>query len=54
VPDDLWRAGRSAVLERFLARERLFQSERFRAALEAPARANLSAERDRLTTGAAS
>lgn len=47
VPEPLWRAGRAAVLERFLARERIYGSPAF-AALEAAARANLSAEREAL------
>lgn len=51
VPDALWRAGRSAVLGRFLARDRLYQTERFRVRLESQARADLSGERDRLTAG---
>ena len=47
VPEPLWRAGRAAVLERFLARERIYGSRAF-APLEASARSNLSAEREAL------
>jgi predicted metal-dependent HD superfamily phosphohydrolase len=43
VPEDAYRAGRSAVLERFLARDRLYFSDYFHARLEAPARCNLAA-----------
>jgi len=41
VPDPLFRAKRRAVLEGLLARPQLFATERFRTALEAPARRNL-------------
>lgn len=41
VPADAYRAGRAAVLRSFLAREHIFLTERYRARLEAPARANL-------------
>jgi predicted metal-dependent HD superfamily phosphohydrolase len=51
VPEPLWRAGRAAVLERFLARERIYGSPAF-APLEAAARANLSAERAALLSRA--
>ncbi|MBB5870652.1 putative metal-dependent HD superfamily phosphohydrolase [Allocatelliglobosispora scoriae] len=41
VPDDLWRAGRGAVLQRLLALPRLFHRS---PGLESPARANLTRE----------
>jgi predicted metal-dependent HD superfamily phosphohydrolase len=44
VPEALYRSGRQRVLERFLGRERLYLTERLRAAWEEPARANLAAE----------
>lgn len=42
VPDEAFRAGRAAVLERFTQRERLYFSEWGRARFEAAARANLA------------
>lgn len=45
VDDDAWRAGRAAVLDRFLGRPRLYATARFHAALDGRARANLTAER---------
>ncbi|WP_157944531.1 HD domain-containing protein [Mangrovicella endophytica] len=51
VPEDAWRIGRSAVLERFLARPRLYQTRHFGALLEAAARANLAAELSQLRAG---
>lgn len=44
VPDTLYRPGRRRVLEGFLARPRIYRTERLRALWEAPARANLSGE----------
>lgn len=44
VPDDKWRAGRPAVLQRFLQRERIFQTRHFKDLLEARARQNLARE----------
>jgi predicted metal-dependent HD superfamily phosphohydrolase len=44
VPDELWRAGRSAVLRRMLDAEALYPDARFRDALEAQARANMTDE----------
>lgn len=43
VEEDAWRAGRPAVLRRFLARPAIFRLQYF-VALEAPARANLTRE----------
>ncbi|WP_040888854.1 HD domain-containing protein [Zavarzinella formosa] len=51
VPDDAYRAGRTAVLQAFLNRERIYQTERFHAVAEEPARRNLAAEIERLATG---
>lgn len=48
VPDELYRAGRSAILTRFLGRERLFQTNSMRDRFEAPARANLKRALQRL------
>ncbi len=42
VPDAADRSGRTAVLERFLARDRLYFSAHFRERLEAQARGNLA------------
>jgi predicted metal-dependent HD superfamily phosphohydrolase len=44
VPDDLYRTGRRRVLEAFLARERIYRTDRLAALWEGPARANLAAE----------
>jgi len=44
VPDELWRAGRGAVLRRMLHADTLYPDARFREALEAQARLNMSAE----------
>ncbi|BAU92002.1 hypothetical protein MPPM_3397 [Methylorubrum populi] len=44
VPEPAWRRGRAGVLDRFLARPRLYQTDPIRDRLEAPARANLAAE----------
>jgi predicted metal-dependent HD superfamily phosphohydrolase len=41
VADDAFRSGRAAILEGFLARERLYFSDWGRGRFEAPARANL-------------
>jgi predicted metal-dependent HD superfamily phosphohydrolase len=43
-PDAIYRPGRRRVLEGFLARPRLYHTERLRAQWEAPARANLARE----------
>lgn len=44
VPDTLYRPGRRAVLEGFLARPQIYRTGRLRALWEAAARANLSGE----------
>jgi predicted metal-dependent HD superfamily phosphohydrolase len=44
VPEDLWRRGRSAVLQRFLDTPVIFPDPAFRAAHETAARANLERE----------
>lgn len=44
VPDELYRPGRRRVLQGFLARAQIYQTERLRALWETPARANLSNE----------
>ncbi|SEQ88585.1 Predicted metal-dependent phosphohydrolase, HD superfamily [Faunimonas pinastri] len=44
IPDDAWRAGRGAVLDRFLARPRLYLTDYFRNKLESTARTNLASE----------
>jgi predicted metal-dependent HD superfamily phosphohydrolase len=44
VPDAAFRAGRAAILQRFLESPRIFPDEAFAARLEAQARANLAAE----------
>jgi predicted metal-dependent HD superfamily phosphohydrolase len=49
VDDDQWRAGRTAVLQRFLDRRRLFATEYMHAAFEHRARANIEAELAALT-----
>ncbi|PXW66651.1 hypothetical protein [Methylobacterium sp. B4] len=51
VPDIAWRFGRGCVLERFLARSRLYQTDLFHDRLEANARANLAAEAAALQSG---
>lgn len=51
VPDAEYRAGRVAVLDRFLARPRLFWTDLAFQEGEAQARANLTAERAGLTGG---
>ena len=51
VADDAWRAGRAAVLRRFLDRPRLYVTDRAHAALDAAARRNLAAELARLDPG---
>ena len=51
VADDAWRAGRSAVLRRFLDRPRLYVTDRAHAALDASARRNLAAELARRWAG---
>jgi predicted metal-dependent HD superfamily phosphohydrolase len=48
VPDPAWARGRIAVLDRFLARDRIYQTAVFFARLEAGARANLQTERRQL------
>ncbi len=49
VPDDLWRTGRSGVLQRFLDAQVIFPDPAFAHWLEAQARANLSRELASLT-----
>jgi predicted metal-dependent HD superfamily phosphohydrolase len=49
VPDELFRKGRTSVLEQLLLAEPLFPDARFRAAFERQARSNMSAEIDRLS-----
>ena len=44
VPDELWRAGRGAVLRRMLHADTLYPNPQFRAALEERARRNITAE----------
>ena len=44
VPDQAWRAGRAAVLQRFLDGPVIFPHPGFRDAHEAQARANLARE----------
>ena len=44
VPEDAFRAGRAAILERFLESPALYPDPAFRERLEAPARANLRRE----------
>ena len=44
VDDDHWRAGRTAVLHRFLGRQRLFITDHMHTTLEHRARANIDAE----------
>ncbi len=41
VVEPAWRAGRAAILRKFLARDHIFHSEEFRALLEAKARQNI-------------
>lgn len=48
VDDAAWRAGRAAVLTRFLERRHVFHSATFRDRLEAAARANLARSLDAL------
>jgi len=51
VDDAAYRAGRTKVLEGFLARPRIYRTERMHAAAEEAARANLRAEITRLASG---
>jgi len=44
VPDELWRAGRGAVLRRMLHADALYPDSKFRDALEEQARLNMTAE----------
>lgn len=44
VPEPAWRAGRAAVMQRFLDSPRLFPDPDFAARLDAPARANIRRE----------
>jgi len=44
VPEQAWRDGRSAVLKRFLERDRIFQTNYFSGKHEAQARTNIAAE----------
>jgi predicted metal-dependent HD superfamily phosphohydrolase len=47
IPDEVFQAGRARILQAFLARESIFQTEQF-AGLEARARANMRGELDGL------
>lgn len=51
VPDDVFRAGRAAVLRQFLDLDRLFRTPYGEREWEAAARRNIGAEIDRLTAG---
>lgn len=51
VPEDQWRVGRAAVLERFLERPVIYQTSYFHTRLEAAARGNLRREIDQLVAG---
>jgi predicted metal-dependent HD superfamily phosphohydrolase len=53
VPDDLFTAGRLAVLQSLVERPRLFHTDLLHTRLDAPARANLSREIGHLRTAAA-
>ena len=44
VPDELWRAGRGAVLRRMLHADTLYPNPQYREALEAQARQNIAEE----------
>ena len=48
VADDAWKAGRAAVLQRFLDRPFIYATARFRDLLEAPARSNIARSLARL------
>jgi len=48
VPDEAFRAGRDAILRRFLERQKLFFTEEFYARFEEKARENMTMERRRL------
>ncbi|MGE0283910.1 MAG: hypothetical protein AB7P20_25305 [Rhizobiaceae bacterium] len=48
VPDEAWRDGRSAVLTRFLERDRIFQTGYFARLYEARARKNIATELEAL------
>ncbi|MGJ4997367.1 HD domain-containing protein [Bradyrhizobium sp. HKCCYLS3077] len=50
VPDDAYRAGRAAVLERFASRPVIYPDPAFAAALDGQARANLARELRQLLT----
>ncbi|HTO63380.1 MAG TPA: phosphohydrolase [Bradyrhizobium sp.] len=52
VPDDAYRAGRLAVLERFAARPAIYPDATFAARLEKQARANIAREIETLRTSA--
>ncbi len=51
VDDDQWRAGRSAVLQRFFDRPRLFITEYMHSTYDHRARANIEAELAALRAG---
>ncbi|CEJ12957.1 hypothetical protein BN1110_03264 [bacterium YEK0313] len=53
VPDADWRAGRAAVLRRFLAREAIYRTAIFRSDREQAARDNLRRSLERLADGGA-
>lgn len=51
VPEEEWRAGRSAVLKHLLGADPLFPNPEFRSRLEAKARANMAEELKDLAAG---
>jgi len=51
IPDEAWRLGRTAVLERFLAAERIFPDQGFHDSFELQARGNLQRELQALVQG---
>ncbi|UVK45101.1 hypothetical protein BPNPMPFG_000599 [Mesorhizobium sp. AR07] len=51
VEEPMWRAGRGAVLNNFLARPHIFHTEEFRQRFEQQARANMARSLEALTAG---